>query len=228
MNARTPSCLGNSNTMNSDLKKRARETIERIMAELDPDRIKNRFDDPIGKAARGFDYEPICPITHKDFHRIIAGFVEQVCDKAVAASWMLTDPLAEAIWLLEAGYQSAVYGTGYIAALLDANDPAEGGIQTVLTGLAESIKGVKQQQYTRAVFARYLHGCSWHLRCEIARVLLEDYRAFISERLGKCAPAHLADEIPSLILMIISSDSVLQQIAFSSEVSASAETALNR
>jgi len=214
--------------MNSDLEKRARETIEMIMVELDPDRIKNRFDDPIAKAAREFDYEPICPITHKDFHRIIAVFVQQVYGRALTASWMFTDPLAEAIWLLETGYQSAVYGTGYIAALLDANDPAEGGIQTVLTGLAESIKGIKQQQYTRAVFARYLHGCTWRLRCEIAQVLLEDYRAFLPERLSKCAPAHLADEIPSLISMIISSDSVLQQIAFSSEVSASAETALER
>jgi len=214
--------------MNSDLEKRARETIEMIIVELDPDRLKNRFDDPIGKAAREFDCEPKCPITHKDFHRIIAAFVQQVNGRALTASWMLTDPLAEATWLLETGYQSAVYGTGYIAALLDANDPAEGGIQTVLTGLAESIKTIKQQDYIRAVFARYLHGCSWRLRCEIARVLLEDYRAFLPERLSKCAPVHLADEIPSLISMIISSDSVLQQIAFSSEVSASAETALNR
>jgi hypothetical protein len=204
--------------MNSDLNNLAGETIERIMAELDPDRMKGRFDDPISKAARQFDYEPICPITHKDFHRIIAGFVEHVYDKAAAAPWMPADPLAEAIWLLETGYQSAVYGTGYIAALLDANDPAEGGIQTVLMGLAEAIKGIKRQEYIRAVFARYLCGCNWHLRCEIARVLLEDYRAFLPERLGKCTPAHLADEIPSLISTMISSDSVVNQVALSGVV----------
>jgi len=218
MTARKPFYLGHSNMMNSDLKKRARETIATIVFELDSDRIKTRFDDPIAKAAKEFDYEPICPITHKEFHRIVAGFVEQVCDKAVGASWMLTDPLAEAIWLLETGYQSAVYGIGYIAALLDANDPAEGGIQTVLMSLAESIKGLKRQEYTSAVFTRYLHGCSWRLRCEIARVLLEDYRVFITERLGSCAPAQLADEIPWLISMLISSDSVLHQMASSGVV----------
>jgi hypothetical protein len=199
--------------MNSELEKLAREAITTIMLDLDPDRIKSRFDNPIDKASREFGYEPTCPITHKEFHRIIAGFVGHVYDKGVAASWILADPLAEAIWLLEAGYQSAIYGTGYTAALLDANDPAEGGIQTVLTGMAESIKGIKQQEYTMAVFARYLHGCSWHLRCEIARVLLEDYRAFLPERLGNCDPAQLADEISSLISMIISSDSVLHQMA---------------
>jgi hypothetical protein len=201
--------------MNCDLKKRAGETIERIMTELDPDRIKSRFDDLIGKAARDFDYGPKCPITHKEFHQIVADFVRQVYEKGIGASCLLADPLAEAIWLLEAGYQSAVYGTGYIAALLDANDPAEGGMQTVLTALAESIKGIRRQEYTRAVFARYLHGCTWNMRCEIAQVLLEDYRAFLPERLGKCTPEHLADEIPSLISIIISSDSVVHQVALS-------------
>ena len=154
-------------------------------------------------------------MTASEVRRIIAGFVAHLYDMTATTVWMLADPLDEAIWLLEAGYQSAVYGTGYIAALLDAHDQAEGGIQTVLTGMAESIKGIKRQEYTTAVFARCLHGCSWHLRCEIARVLLEDYRAFIPERLGKCAPTQLADEIPALVLMLISSDSVLHQVAFS-------------
>jgi hypothetical protein len=194
--------------MNSDLEKLARKTIAAIMLELDPNRIKSRFDNPIDKASREFDYEPTCPITHKQFHRVIAGFVEYVYDQGMAASWMLADPL-------EASYQSAVYGTGYIAALLDANDPAEGCIRTVLTGLTESIKGIRRQEYTVAVFARHLHGCSWHLRCEIVRVLLEDYRAFLPERLGKCAPAQLADEITSLISMLISSGSILHQMTFS-------------
>jgi hypothetical protein len=201
--------------MSSDLEKRAREIVTTIMVELDPDRISKRFDNPIAQAAKEFDCEPTCPIAHKEFHRIVAVFVKQVYDKALGASWMFTDPLAEALWLLENGYESAVYGTGYVAALLDANDPAEGGIQTVLTGLAELIKDIERQKYIKAVFARYLHGCNWALRCEIARVLLEDYRPFLPERLGKCAPAQLADEIPSLILMLISSDSVLHQMAFS-------------
>jgi len=204
--------------MNSKHEKLARETIEMIMLKLDPDRIKSQFDNPIDKASRGFDYKPTCPITHKEFHRIVAEFVAHLHDKTAAISWIPADPLAEAIWLLEAGYQSAVYGTGYIAALLDANDPAEGGIQTVLTGLAESIKGIRRQEYTTAVFARYLHGCSWYLRCGIARILLEDYGPFMPERLGKCAPMQLADEIPALVLMLISNDSVLHQVTFSDVV----------
>jgi hypothetical protein len=204
--------------MNSNHEKLTRETIAMIMLKLDPDQIKSRLDNPIDKASREFDYEPTCPITNKEFHRIIANFVAHLHDKTAAISWVPADPLAEAIRLLETGYQSAIYGTGYTAALLDANDPAEGGIQTVLTGLAESIKGIKLQEYTTDVFARYLHGCSWYLRCDIARVLQEDYRAFLPEKLGKCVPAQLVDETPMLISMIISSDSVLHQVAFSDVV----------
>jgi hypothetical protein len=112
-----------------------------------------------------------------------------------------------------------MYGTGYVAALLDANDPTEGGIQTVLTGLSESIKEIERQKYTKAIFTQFLHGCSWYQLCEIARILLEDYQAIIPERLAKCYPAQLVDEIPSLISMFISGDSFLQQITFSSEKS---------
>jgi hypothetical protein len=212
--------------MSSDLEKLAGETIAAIMVELDPDRIADRFDNPIAKAAREFYYEPQCPIAHKEFHRSVAAFVEQVYDKILGA-WMLTDPFAEAIWLLEDGYESAAYGTGYVAALLDANDPAEGGVQTVLAGLAELIRDSERQKYVKAVFARYVHGCNWALRCEIARVLLEDYRPFLPERLGKCVSAQLADEIPSLISTFISADSILQRGAFSSEGPVAAETSLN-
>jgi hypothetical protein len=199
--------------MSTDLETDARMTIEMIKAELDPNQIKGRFDDPIDKAAMEFDFEPACPISHKEFHQIVARFVREVHDRALAASWTLTDPLAKALSILENNYQSAVYGTSYVAALLDANDPAEGGIQTVLTNLTETIKDMERNHYTRSVFAWHLNGCSWKLRCEIARVLLKDYRAFIPERLGNCTPAQLVDAIPSLISMSMASDSILRQIA---------------
>lgn len=191
---------------------------------IDPGRIKRQFDDPIDRAATDFDCEPICPISHKAFHRVIARFVEEIYGMALGAAWRLADPLAEAIGLLEASYRSPTWGAGYVAALLDANDPAEGGIRTVLTGLADSIKEIERRKYTTGVFLRRLAGCSWQLRCEMVRVLLEDYRPFIPERLGQCAPAQLADEIPSLLAMLLSSDSVLQQIVSSSDTPRAAET----
>ena len=202
--------------MNFD-NKRARETIEIITAKLDHALISSRIHDPIDEVAGEFECEAKFPVTHKDFHRIIADFVQQIYDKALKASWMLTDPLDEAIWLLENGYHSALYGPGYTGAILHANNPAGGGIQTVLTGLAEAIKDIEQQKYINGVLTWHLHGCSWELLCEIAQILLEDYRPFIPPQLCKCVPAQLVDEIPEIMYSCICSDFTLQGISFRSQ-----------
>jgi len=199
---------------NTDIRELAKQTIEIITAKLDQDSIKSRFDEPIAKVAQQFKCKADCPISHKAFHEIIADFVEEVYAKALRASWMLTDPLTEAVFLLENHYHSTRYGVGYTAAILDADDAAEGGIRTVLTCLAESIKDIERQKYINGVFTWHLYGGDWNLRCEIARILLEDCRPFIPERLCKCAPAQLVDEIPSIMYRHICSDSVLQQISF--------------
>jgi hypothetical protein len=136
---------------------------------------------------------------------------------------MLTDPLDEAILLLENGYHSALYGPGYTGAILHANDPSGGGIQTVLAGLTEAIKDIEQQKYINGVLTWHLHGCSWDLQCEIAQILLEDYRPFIPPQLCKCAPAQLVDEIPEIIHRYIESDFTLQGISFRSQRPLTAE-----
>ena len=213
--------------MSTDIRERARQTVEIITAKLNQGLIKSRLDEPIGKIAREFEYEAECPITHRVFHKIIADFVERIYEKALKAPWMLTDPLAEAIFLLENHYQSVVYGLGYMAAILDADDVREGSIQTVLTGLAESIKDIERRKYVNGVFTWHLLGCDWNLRCEIARILLEDYQPFIPERLRKCGPAQLVDEIPSIMYRHICSESTLQQISFSNEKPLTAENLFN-
>ena len=202
---------------NTDLRERAREIIEIITAQLDQDLIKSRFDEPIARVASHFECRAECPITHKAFHKVIADLVERIYAKGLKTFWILTDPLAEAIFLLENNYRSAKYGAGYTAAILDADDASAGGIRSVLTGLAESIKDIERAKYIQGVFARHLYGGDWNVQCEIVRILLEDYQSFIPERLCQCAPAHLVDEIPSIIWRHISSDSVLQQISFCHE-----------
>jgi len=194
-----------------DLERRARETIATILAELDPDRITQRFDDPIDWAARESGRDLPCPISHTRFHQALADFVTEIHDKLWGACWMLTDPLAEGIWLLQNLYHIAIHDSGYTAAVMDANDSAEGGMQTVLMVLAESIKAVERQKYTQAVLVRNLYTCSWQLRCQIARVLLTDYGAFLPRRLAQCAPEQLAYEIPALISTLVSSNLALYQ-----------------
>jgi len=210
------------------MEERAREIIEAIGAKLDRSLIKGRFDEPIAKVAWEYKYEEKPPVTHKDFNKIVADFMQQIYEKALKASWMLTDPLAEAIFLLENYYRSPAYGPGYAAAVLHANDAAEGGVQAVLAGLAESIKNVERKKYIDGVFTWHLHGCSWELLCEIARLLLEDYKPYMPPLLCKCVPAQLVDEIPSIMYTYIRGDFTLQQISLCNEKHLTTETLPDR
>jgi hypothetical protein len=204
--------------MNSDVTKRAREIVEMITAKLDPDLMSCRFDKPIAEAAGKFECEVKYPVTHKGFHKVIADFVQQIYEKALKASWMLTDPLDEAILLLENGYRSFLYGPGYTGAMLHTNDTEKGGIQAVLTGLAGAINDIERQKYIDGVLTWHLHGCSWDLQCEIAKVILEDYRPFIPPQLFKCVPPELVDVIPVIMQRYIDSDFTLQGISFLSHL----------
>jgi len=190
---------------NTDIKKRAKEIIEIITAKLDPDLMGSRFDEPIAKVAGQFECKAEYPVTHKDFHKIIADFSQQIYEKALEAPWILTDPLDEAIVLLENGYHSGLYGPGYTGAMLHTNDTEKGGIEAVLTGLAGAIIEIERQKYIDGVLTWHLRGCSWQLLCEIAQKLLEDYKPFIPPQLRNRVPAQLVDVIPDIMQRCVDS-----------------------
>ena len=198
--------------MNFDVKKRAREKVDIITAKLDHSLIKSQFDGPIDDAARQFKHTTSFPITHRTFHKVIAEFVVQIYDKGLKARWMLSgEPLGQAINLLEDYYQGA-YGRGYIAAALDANDVEEGGIEVVLNRLAEIIKDIERLKHIKAVFTVNIDPTDWHLKCEIIRILLEDYKPFLPKHLLKCKPWELVNEISPIMYRYICSNTTLQQI----------------
>jgi hypothetical protein len=197
---------------NIDIREQAKRTIGTITAKLDDGLIKNLFDEPIDNAARQFRHKADCPMTHKMFHKVITDFVIQIYDQALNASWKLSaGPLSEAIALLEDHYQGT-YGRGYIAAVLDANDAGEGGIDTVLHGLAEIIKDIERQKYVRGVFIMNIDPADWRLQCEIVKVLLEDYKPFLPGQMLQCKPWELVSQIPSIMSGYLCGDSTLQEI----------------
>jgi len=202
--------------MNTDLPSCARQVIRWIESRLDRDLARRLFDEPIAKVTDRYECRAKQPITHETFLEIVGDFTKQVYCTALHSGWMLTNPRARAISLLEGYYRSAAYGAGYSAAFLDADDPAQGGIRAVLAGLAQSIRDIEYAEYARCVLNRYLAASDWYLRCEMARILLDEHRAFLPERLARCAPAQLVDLIPSIILAQIGSESTVQQILCSS------------
>lgn len=198
----------------SKMTKRARKVIEIITTKLDPQLIQTHFDEPIAQAVRDFHCQEKDPLDYRCFHEIISAFVRAIYDDGLKAPFSIADPLAQAIYLLSTHYQSDTYGNGYIAALMDACDSNADGIQKVRTELGEIIKQLEKSKYVKAVFAEYIGGCDWYLRCEIARVLLEDYRSYLPHKLQQCVPEQLANELPLIINMHIRSGSTLEQIFY--------------
>ena len=197
---------------NTDIPEQAKRTIAAVTAQLNQSLIRSLFDEPIDGAARRFSHAASCPISHEIFHKVITDFVVQIYDLGLNARWKLSgDPLGEALVLLDNYYQGS-YGYGYIAAALTANDPAQGGINAVLGMLKEIIKGVERQKYIRRVFTTSIEGTNWHLRCEIVRILLENYKQFLPEQMLQCEPWELVNQIPSMISGYIGSDSALEEI----------------
>jgi len=196
----------------SDIRKRAEEKVEAITAKLDQTLIKSRFDEPIDKAVRQFTHKASCPVTHNQFHKVITEFVVHIYDKGLNARWMLSgEPLGQAINLLEKHYNST-YGRGYTAAAMDAGEIQEGGIDVVLNQLAGIIKDIERQKYVKGVFSINIDPTDWHLKCEIANILLEDYKHFLPKHLLECEPWELVNQIPTIMYRYICSDSALLEI----------------
>lgn len=197
---------------NTDIHVQAEDVIKKIAAQLDQGLTRSLIDETIDKAVRQFRHRASCPVPYKNFGKIVADFMVQIYDHGLNARWKLSnDPLGEAIELLDGYYQSA-YGDGYMAALLDANDAAEGGIDAVLRQFAEIIKDVERQKYVQGVFAANIDPANWYLQCEVAKMLLEDYKAFLPECLLQRQPWELASQIPTLVYMCLGSDSTLEEV----------------
>lgn len=188
-------------------------TIDRIFDLLDVEHMWRLIDEPIDAAATTFRPEEKPVTTHLDFHQVIAGFVRHAYKHGVPLPKTLSPSqgCAEAISLLEAGYQSAE-AHGYEAALLDVLNPAQNGLELVLAGLAESIKTQERRKHVEWVFASTLGPLEWQMRCQVAGHLRDQLRPFLPPMLQQCSAAQLADEIPTLITIDLGTMSLLKRI----------------
>jgi len=199
--------------MSADLRKRAEQILITLYAGLNDNILQQRINRPVDQAFKTFRYKADKPITLDIFHRIIGDFTQHIYTNGLKMSWKLSlvGPVAQAISLLEKYYQSD-FAQGYIAARMDAQDTAQGGMDTVLQRMAESIKAAEQEIYIQALFTKHLALAKWQLRCMVAKIFLERYRELLPPALRKCVPAQIVDELPVLLQRYLTGDAALQQI----------------
>ncbi|NQU74927.1 MAG: hypothetical protein HQ546_01265 [Planctomycetes bacterium] len=190
--------------------------IRRLVELLDEDHIAAMIDRPIDIALERFPCDDAAGYSHDRFHRTIAEFLRHLHESAFLCSRTLSpsQSLDEAVALLEQAYQGT-YSDGYYAAVQDAEDPSQPGMEVVLTRLADLIKTRRRDMYTRWVIARHLDPADWHTKCALAAALIERCGKWLSGQLQNCTPDQLADSVPELLTIELATNGQFQPLDLS-------------
>ena len=195
------------------LQKRAQKVIDDITAALEETLIKVRIDEPVDKAAKKFNYQ-LKPIDYRRIHAILSDFVNHIYTIGLKSDWIVSDPLAETLLILDTHYQGSS-SNGYAAAMIDATCQDGTGLELVTIQLVQIIKTIERQKYVNGVFTQYLDPADWYLKCDIVRQLQKRYYSVLPASLLECSPEQLVDEIPHLMSLIQNSHTILQEITLS-------------
>ena len=170
------------------------------------------IDDPVDTAVGTFSCCVERPNSHRQFHDVLSEFVFHVHQDSTACLHRLTRSQArdEAVALLEQAYEGT-HADGYHAALRDANDPSQAGMQVVLSRLAEVIKSHRRRNHRRWVFVHCIDPGDWHTKRDVAAVLLERFRLLLPAESCPSSPEQFVDDIPDLLDTVLSTEQLAQQ-----------------
>ncbi len=192
----------------------AEQALDAILADLDENRIRKSIDKPIEAVFCAFVERLQSSVELPAAGELFAQLAGAIYRDALRAPWKVTDPQGTAMMLLERHYKGP-QSIGYHAAVADATRPTIGSLTLVLTQLVEIIRTKERQEYVDNVFTRHLDPSNWRLRCEIVEILRERYPSLLPLDLLACEVWQLVDEIPAMILRILSSCSAVAGIASS-------------
>ncbi|MFH0794038.1 MAG: hypothetical protein V2A74_08400 [bacterium] len=174
--------------------------VQRICGLLDEDRISREIDEPITHAYLTFNPRKRGPFSAKTFHEELSRFVHHLYRNALRFEQELTPPqaLAEAIAILETGYQSEK-SRGYIAAYRDASNPYFDGIQLVVWQMTQVVKVREREKYTQWVYASQVDPFDWQTKCRLAEYLMNRFTPSPLISFLQCPPSQLADNWQDLL-----------------------------
>ena len=118
---------------------------------------------------------------------------------------------SEALLILEQGYQGT-HAQGYDAAYLDASNPDIDGFESVLAQMTEIIISKEQSKHIRWFLTSLISSKDWHTRCLFAEILLDRWKSYLPPNILACSPAQLADKLPDLFKLFVSTNRVVNKI----------------
>ena len=174
--------------------------MDTIMDLLSEERIAREIDEPIEWAADTFQEKINVPISHPDFKRVIAKFVQRIYEQGLRLPRRLSEEeaLTEAVSLLEKYYRG-IYTKGYDGALLDAASNNIESMEYVLSTLKESMKTFEREKYKQWVFVDTIDQLDWEAYRRLAEFYLRQHKDLLPPELLDIGPARLADHFQKLI-----------------------------
>jgi hypothetical protein len=198
---------------NSEAERRATAIIKEVFELIREEYLQLKIDEPIEKAAANFEFDRDAPVTHQTFTQITRDFIRHVYEKALWGWQKMSarEALAEAVVILEEGYQAA-HDRGYYAAYLDASNPKVDGLENVLAQMARHIIVMARARHIRWICASRIELADWPTRYLIAEIILKHWESFLPENLRTCPPAQLANHLSELINVVLSIDRMVSKM----------------
>lgn len=185
--------------------------ISELRAALDERSCAFYIDMPIDRALEHMLATTPAPTSIAGVHAAMAQLVQSITATAPLCPLALStsDALAEAIQLLEQGYQSDLGERGYDAAIVDAVGGGPAGTVSVLGALAGIIKRRERQKHVRGAIAEHLYGLSPQVIDQVAAAVRHRMLRFADAGERSCVP-YSADGVAKKIMDDLRSDAVLQ------------------
>ena len=198
---------------NSDTRKESGIILDEIFELIDERYMQETIDKPIEKAAARFEFDDTVPVTHHNFIQITSKFVKHIYEHGAGVRQQLSTLQArtEMTAILEKGYQNPG-DRGYYAAYLDSINQKINGLEFVLAKVAEFITMTTRARHIRWVFTSRIDPSDWSAKCRTVEILLKRWGNCLPPSILECPPAQLADVLPELINLIISTENTVNKM----------------
>jgi len=189
------------------------EIVATICILLDEDTVNSKVGELLEYAHQQFQLEVTVPITHAEFNRVIATFIQHLYEKGIRLPRTLSyqEALAEAVFILDRYYDNDE-AREYDGALLDAVGKNKEGIEMVLAQMTEALKTQEQMKYINWVFTCHIDCLDWETRKELIIFCLKLNEKFLPRNLLHANPDRFSKVIRELISDYCSDVKIFRQI----------------
>jgi len=193
---------------------KAEEALDNVIRMLDASAIRDTIDLPIDMAAANFVLDSIPETIGPAYIAEAAGsFVRHIYRTGIQPPRNLHNHQAEAeaVFLIEAGYEGTVF-RGYEGAARDAALYGIEGLEKIMSAVADTVKQRQRRQYTNWVLRRHVESLSLQEKRHMTDAILKRWGQFMGRQITGLPREELVEVSTDIILDHIASEMPLADV----------------